>query len=199
MSEKRFLWPPKAVLPLKGKLDSRKGPAAASAYVDKTRQRLAALIAQETMAAEKTLQKTRQDASGRLAERNRTLERLAAILPAREEDSAAAIRANRRDAEERDCLRTALVSCEEAILADNETLINSKTLLSERIAHLQAVVQERISLYVMGVRSGRHTKTFVSPLPEEEEDSPLSVCGHQTLDDEVRRVAEELMMGKEAA
>lgn len=202
MSENRFLWPPKAVLPLQGKLDSRKGPTAASAWVDKTRQRLAVLATQETMAAEKALQKTRQDASGRLAERNRILERLAAALPpAREENSAAAIRANRRDAEERACLRVALASCEEAILEANETLINTQTLLSERIVHLQATVQERISLYIMGVRSSREMKTFVCPLPEEEEASPLRACltGHQVLDDEIRRVAEELMMRKEAA
>lgn len=195
-----MMLPPKAFLPLKGKLDARKGPAAASAYVDKTRQRLAALIAQETMAAEKALQKTRQDASGRLAERNRTLERLAVLPSAREEDSAAAIRANRRDAEERGCLRAALADCEEAILAANETLINTQTLLSERIVHLQAMVQERISLYIMGVRSSRGLKAFTCPQPDEEA-CALDAClaGHQTLDSEIRRVAEELMTGKEAA
>lgn len=200
MSTAKFLFPPKALLPLKGRLDARKGPTAASAYVDKTRQRLAVLTTQETMAVEKALQKIRQDASRRLAERNRTLERLASLPSAREENSAAAIRANRRDAEERNCLRAALVSCEEAILADNETLINSQTLLSERIVHLQAVFQERISLYVMGVRSSREMKTFVCPMPEEGADS-LSAClaGHQELDDEVRRVAMELALRKEAA
>lgn len=166
--------------------------------MDKTRQRLAVLTAQETMAAEKALQKTRQDASGRLAERNRTLERLAALPPVREEDSAAAIRANRRDAEERDCLRAALTRCEEAILADNETLINSQALLSQRIVHLQAMVQERISLYVMGVRSSRELKAFTCPQPEEEA-CALDASGHEALDNEVRRVAEALTMRKEAA
>lgn len=201
MLENRFCWTPKSVLPLKGRLDARKGLAAANTYVEKTRQRMAVLTAQEIMAVEKALQKTRQDASSRLAERNRTLERLAALPPVREEDSAAAIRANRRDADERNCLRAALVSCEEALLADNETLINTQTLLSERIVHLQAMVQERISLYVMGIRSSRQMKTFVCPLPEEGEASSLSAClaGHQALDDEVRRVAEELMLKKEAA
>ncbi len=199
MTGARFLGPPKALLSLKGKLDARKGPAAASAYVDKTRQRLAVLTAQETMAMERAMQKTRQDASARLAERNRTLERLAALPPVREEDSAAAIRANRRDAEERDCLCAALTICEEAILADNEMLVNSLALLGERIAYLQAAVQERISLYVMGVRSSRHMKTFVCPLPEEWDKGALGAYGHQTLDDEIRRVADELILRKESA
>lgn len=197
MAKIKFLWPPKALLPVKGRLDARKGPAAASAYVDKTRQRLVVLTAQETIAAEKALRKTRQDASGRLAERNRTLDRLAALPPVREENSAAAIRANRRDAEERDCLRTALASCEEAILAANETLINTQALLEERLIHLQALTQERISLYVMGVRSSQELKAFTCPQMEETPDACFA--GHQALDGEVHRVAEELMMRKEAA
>ena len=199
MSETKFLWPPKALLPLKGRLDARKGPAAAGAYVDKTRQRLSVLAAQETMAVEKTLQKTRQDASKRLAERKRTLERLTALPPTREENNPAAIRANRLDTEERDYLRTALSSCESAILEANETLVNAKTLLETRLVRLRSMTQERISLYIMGVRSSKELKTFICPMPEEDIGT-LDAClaGHQTLDDEVRRVAEELMR-KEAA
>lgn len=199
MTETRFLWPPKALLPLKGKLDARKGPAVACAYVDKTRQRLAILTTQETMAAEKALQKIRQDASARLAERNRTLERLAALTSVREEDSTAAIRANRRDTEERDCLRAMLVSCEEAILEANETLTNTQALLGERLVHLEALIQERISLYVMGVRSSRELKAFVCPQPEALPALDACSAGHQTLDSELHRVAEELMLRKEAA
>lgn len=197
MAEIRFPWPPKVLLPVKGRLDARKGPAAASAYVDKTRQRLAVLTAQETIATEKALQKTRQNVSGRLAERRRILERLAALPPLREENSAAAIRANRRDAEERDRLRTALDGCEEAILAANETLINTQALLEERLSRLRALTQERISLYVMGVRSSRELKSF--PCPQAEETPDARFTGHQALDGEVRRVAEDLMMRKEAA
>ena len=187
MTETRFLWPTKALLPLKGKLDARKGPAVACAYVDKTRQRLAILTTQETMAVEKALQKIRQDASARLAERDRTLERLAAI------------RANRRDTEERDCLRAVLVSCEEAILAANETLTNTQALLGERLVHLEALIQERISLYVMGVHSSRELKAFVCPQPEALPALDACSAGHQTLDSELHRVAEELMLRKEAA
>lgn len=197
---KFFFWPPTSLLFLKGKLDARKGPSAVSAYIDKIRQRLAALTAQEVMEVEKALQKTRQETSGRLVERNRILERLAALSSVQEEDCAAAIRANRRDAEERDCLWTALADCEEAILVANETLINTQALLGERLVRLQALTQERISLYIMGIRSSRGLKAFTCSLPENETHA-LDEClaGHQTLDSEVRRVAEELMRRKEAA
>ena len=67
MLENRFRWPPKSVLPLKGRLDARKGLAAANTYVEKTRQRMAVLTAEEIMAVEKALQKTRLYSSGRLA------------------------------------------------------------------------------------------------------------------------------------
>lgn len=200
MSEIRFLWPPKALLPLKGRLDARKGQGAAEAYVDRTYQRLAVLVVQETMTAEKMLNKTRQDVSGHLADRNRTLEQLADLPPVREEDSRAAIRANRRSRQKRDSLRTALARCETEIISANETLIHTQTLLGERIARLQSLIQERINLYVMGVCSSRDLKTFICPQPEEDTWDPVSfLAGHQALDSEVRRIAEELIMRKEAA
>lgn len=51
----------------------------------------------------------------------------------------------------------------------------------------------------MGVRSSRELKSFPCPQPEEPKVLETFLASHQTLDQEIQRVAESLLKGKEAA
>ena len=191
---------PKVLLPLKGRLDARKGPGAVRAYVDKTARQLAARAAREELETEKALEKTRQDAARCLAERKRALEQLAVLPAPREPDSTEAIRANRRDKAERERLRAVLAACGDAIVRDSGVLNDAQARLSAQLAGLYAQTGERLALYVMGVRSGPDMKDFEYERPEDWAAPDICPEKHRTLDEEIRRVAEELLLeGKEAA
>ncbi|MEY8428026.1 hypothetical protein AALA00_09990 [Lachnospiraceae bacterium 46-15] len=177
------------ILRIKGKLDSKKGKGVCDEYIHHLSKRLVVMESAEVIRAENGLFEDRKKAAAVLAGFSEQKELLDREPDGRQKGSdVEAIRANRKDAERKEAARSGLRDGIENLTVINEQIINTDTVLDERINKMRSKAAEKIHAYVVGIRCGELREYTCDLSAPEDSAREIYIAKHRELNEKIRMV-----------
>lgn len=179
------------LLRIKGQLDSKKGEGVCDEFIKTLEKRLIVLESKETMKAESALKHSRERAATLLTDIDKQASVIKSVTFVKE-NSIEDIRQNRKMA-----LVKANASQKhhidgEELMRINEQIINTHTLLDERINALRSQMTSKVHGYIKGVRS-KALKDYHYQINEEDSARSIYHDKHKHLDQAVYDMSLSLM------
>lgn len=190
---------PGFILRIQGKMDSKKGKGVCDEYIQSVVRKLASMEGDEVIQAENALHDVRKEAAVILAEFSEKKEALSEIPENTGEKTVEIIRDNRRKSTRR---RDAVNRMKEAmnkLTTINEQIINTNTVLDERINKLRNNAAEKLHAYIAGIRCGS-LKDYTFELSDASDDArQIYLEKHEMLDKKIRDIVNRRFGEEEAA
>lgn len=189
---------PDWALRMKGKNDSRKGKGVCDEFIRQLNKKLIAMESNEVIDAETTLFEPRKEAAVILASLAEQKKVLTETSDNQKTGNAQSIRENRRDAKRRGAAKDSLKDALERLIVINERIINTDTVLDERINKMRSKAAEKIHVYVVGIRSGELNEYEWDMTCMDDSAREIYKAKHKELDERIR-AAIALKMKEEVA
>lgn len=187
---------PGMFLTLKGRIDSRYGRGVCDAYISKLRNRLAAIESKEVVCAENELFSLRKKAAAILASFPEKAKKLKEIPERTRGMSIEEIRMDRKNAEKKEALETDIHLAMESLTSINETIINTESILEERIHRARNLADAKMQSYISGIRSGKQ-KDYCMMNPADDRAKEAYYQKHQMLDEKIREMVQSVYEERE--
>lgn len=190
---------PGFILRIQGKLDSKKGKGVCDEYIRRVVRKLASMEGDEVIQAENALHDVRKEAAVILTEFSEKKETLSEIPENTGGKTVEEIRDNRRKSRRRKDATNSLKESMNKLTTINEQIINTNTVLDERINKLRNNAAEKLHAYIAGIRCGSLTD-YTFELPEADDDArQIYLAKHEMLDKKIRDIVNRRFGEEEAA
>lgn len=140
------------MLKIKGNVDSKKGKGVCDEYITRLTKKLAALESDEVIAAENALHEVRKEAAVILTGFSEQKNALINIPKNTAGETPEVIRSNRRNNRLREEAISSLNSSIKILTTIHEQIINTNTVLDERLNKMRNNTAEKIHAYMVGIR-----------------------------------------------
>ena len=190
---------PGFILRIQGKMDSKKGKGVCDEYIQSVVRKLASMEGDEVIQAENALHDVRKEAAVILAEFSEKKEDLSEIPENTGGKTVEEIRDNRRKSTRRKDAANRLKEAMNKLTTINEQIINTNTVLDERINKLRNNAAEKLHAYIAGIRCGSLTD-YTFELSENDDDArQIYLEKHEMLDKKIRDIVDRRFGEEEAA
>lgn len=190
---------PGFILRIQGKMDSKKGKGVCDEYIQSVVRKLASMEGDEVIQAENALHDVRKEAAVILAEFSEKKEALSEIPENTGGKTVEEIRDNRRKSTRRKDAANRLKEAMNKLTTINEQIINTNTVLDERINKLRNNAAEKLHAYIAGIRCGSLTD-YTFELSETDDDArQIYLEKHEMLDKKIREIVNRRFGEEEAA
>ena len=190
---------PGFILRIQGKMDSKKGKGVCDEYIQSVVRKLASMEGDEVIQAENALHDVRKEAAVILAEFSEKKEALSEISENTGGKTVEEIRDNRRKSTRRKDAANRLKEAMNKLTTINEQIINTNTVLDERINKLRNNAAEKLHAYIAGIRCGSLTD-YTFELSETDDDArQIYLEKHEMLDKKIREIVNRRFGEEEAA
>ncbi len=190
---------PGFILRIQGKMDSKKGKGVCDEYIQSVVRKLASMEGDEVIQAENALHDVRKEAAVILAEFSEKKEDLSEIPENTGGKTVEEIRDNRRKSTRRRDTVNRLKEAMNKLTMINEQIINTNTVLDERINKLRNNAAEKLHAYIAGIRCGSLTD-YTFELSENDDDArQIYLEKHEMLDKKIRDIVDRRFGEEEAA
>ncbi|MDY4834868.1 MAG: hypothetical protein SO181_06990 [Frisingicoccus sp.] len=190
---------PGFILRIQGKMDSKKGKGVCDEYIQSVVRKLASMEGDEVIQAENALHDVRKEAAVILAEFSEKKEDLSEIPENTGGKTVEEIRNNRRKSTRRRDAANRLKEAMNKLTRINEQIINTNTVLDERINKLRNNAAEKLHAYISGIRCGNLTE-YTFELPETDDDArQIYLEKHERLDKKIRDIVDRRFGEEEVA
>lgn len=190
---------PGFILRIQGKMDSKKGKGVCDEYIQSVVRKLASMEGDEVIQAENALHDVRKEAAVILAEFSEKKKDLSEIPENTGGKTVEEIRDNRRKSTRRRDAANRLKEAMNKLTTINEQIINTNTVLDERINKLRNNAAEKLHAYIAGIRCGSLTD-YTFELSETDDDArQIYLEKHEMLDKKIRDIVDRRFGEEEAA
>ena len=190
---------PGFILRIQGKMDAKKGKGVSDEYIQSVVRKLASMEGDEVIQAENALHDVRKEAAVILAEFSEKKEDLSEIPENTGGKTVEEIRDNRRKSTRRRDTVNRLKEAMNKLTMINEQIINTNTVLDERINKLRNNAAEKLHAYIAGIRCGSLTD-YTFELSENDDDArQIYLEKHEMLDKKIRDIVDRRFGEEEAA
>lgn len=181
------------ILKIKGNVDSKKGKGVCDEYIRRLTKKQASLEADEVIAAENALHDVRKEAAVILTGFSEQKEAMMNIPENTTGNTPEVIRSNRRNNRRREEAISSLKSSIEKLTMINEQIINTNTVLDERLNKMRNNTAEKIHAYTVGIRCSNLPEYQFELSEMNDHAREIYLKKHEELDKRIRDVISNKM------